>query len=166
MKDPTEATQEARDIIQFALVIIIFFSGLVYSASKVAGATDIQAIDISLIWGIGVAFHIVNYFFVEIVAGHMGTNWLRWVTHSLVAGVLAFIYPIIIVAASSNAHLGFVGANLFYASFYIAFFMPVVTFSLMIVATYWSMIREIIQRIKDFRATFRARKHHASATDN
>jgi hypothetical protein len=148
MEDPRREIKEIRDTIQFAMVIVIFFSAFMYGAMKAVGVTEANAELESLIWGVGVALHIGNYFLVGLFGSLISESWMKWVRGSLIVGILAFIDPIIVGSVYSNAHLSAFPANLFLVFFFIAFAMPLVTCVLLILGAYWVMIKEIWGFIK------------------
>jgi hypothetical protein len=137
-----------RDYIQFSMVVIIFFSSLFYTALKATGVQETKAGIESLIWGIGIAFHIANYVAAGIIGQRVGNPWIRWIKVSLVVGMLAFIDPIIVGAMYSNAHLSALPANAFLISFYIAFTMPIATFTLFLAGAYWVMFKDLFLDVK------------------
>ena len=97
----------------------------------------------SIIWGVGIAFDIANYFIVGLVAELISEYWMKWIKASIVIGILSFIDPIIVGAVYANKSLSWFPANFFMAFMYVAFAMPVATFILFILCAYWYMFRDI-----------------------
>jgi hypothetical protein len=149
MRNVEGEIKDIRDTIQFAMVVIIFFSTLMYGALKAGGVVDTNANLQAIIWGIGIAFHIANYFFSAIIIPQIGEGWMKWIKGSLVVGILAFIDPIIVGATYANKGLSWFPAHAFMVFMYIAFTMPIATFALFILGAYWYMIRDIWHFIQE-----------------
>jgi hypothetical protein len=149
MRDAQKEIKDIRDTIQFAMVVIIFFSTLLYGALKSAGVADTNANAQSIIWGVGIAFDIANYFIVGVVAELITEYWMKWIKVSIVIGILSFIDPIIVGAAYANKTLSWFPAHLFLACMYVAFAMPIATFILFMICAYWYMLRDLWRFVRN-----------------
>jgi hypothetical protein len=115
-----------------------------YGALKATGMADPNANAQSIIWGVGIAFDIANYFVVGLAAPLIGEYWMKWIKASIVIGIFAFIDPIIVGAAFANTTLSWFPAHLFMVCMYVAFAMPIATFTLFMICAYWYMLRDLL----------------------
>jgi hypothetical protein len=144
-----ELVKEVRDKIEFTIVIAIFFSSLLYMASKAAGSNDIQANSNGLIWGIAVSIHILNYLLIDLSGKEIKRNWFRWIKASLVLGILAFIPAIFFTVVYYNKTVPLAYGWILMGSLWAVLLMPAISFLLicghldwMAVKNMWKMARK------------------------
>jgi hypothetical protein len=147
-KSKTELIKQARGKIEFAIVVAIFFSSLFYMASKAGGSNDIQSNGNALIWGVAVAFHILNYVLIDLSGREIKKSLFRWIQIFLVLGILAFVPAIFIAVLYYNKSIPLAFTWVFIGSLTVALAMPVLTFFLICghldsiaIKGFWKMIK-------------------------
>ena len=127
--------QETRTLIQFAITVAIFFSGLI--AAVTPGKTG------AILWGIAVAVHACNYLAIEWVGGDIRVKWFKWLKASLYLGIAAFIPLILFISGFADKQFPvkyalvvtcFLGATLV---------LPIITFIMIVGHLDWIGVRDI-----------------------
>ena|ERR1051325_1145769 len=147
MTENKEIISEIRNHLQFLVTVEIFFSTLIHDFSKVMGSTDAISQDRSLVWGIGVGFCILNYILIG-PCKEFDKNLLNWIKGSIFLGLAFFITPIIVTILVQHSPVPAYFKLPFTISILGSIWMPIVTFALIITASYLVDFLRIFRLLK------------------
>ncbi|RJQ28055.1 hypothetical protein C4565_04170 [Candidatus Parcubacteria bacterium] len=140
--------KEIRSKIQFLVTVQIFFSGVMYAFYDAIGSEVIKDGTNTLFWGIGVAFCLINYLMIGILE-ESKERMFRWINISISINIACFILPFVILALVVRNPLPSFYNWPFIISFGGAIWMPIVTFSTIIGASYWNIFLWINKLLKN-----------------
>lgn len=138
---------EIRTRIQFLVTIEIFFSTLIYTFFKIAGSEEIISSTNALIWGIGVAFCILNYLSLGIVEKPKRVQLVS-VRFLVSFNILLFVLPILLLVAVTKSPLPDYYIWPFKISFLGTLVMPFLTFLVILGIQYWQEFRLFLELLR------------------
>lgn len=139
MSDQKEIISEIRTRIQLLITVGIFFLTFLLLFYKAIGSDEITSGVTASVWGIGVAFSIINYFIIGI-ADKVKVQTLVWIRRLVSINALLFVLPIIILALVLNDPLPGYYLWPFMICLVGIIFVPIVTFFIIAGMACWQKI--------------------------
>ncbi len=104
-KKHQELVNEVQNRLNLALVVAVFFPGLVVALSEIAKNDPTKSNNTLLDWSLVAGMYIATYFLFEIFKEKIRTDFLKLINRSLLFGIGVFIFPILLITIHKNAGL-------------------------------------------------------------
>ena len=125
-----ELVKDIKDKIQFLVTIEIFFPALMYGILKATGTNEVISSSNASAWGLGVAFCIANYLFIEEIRGE---KTLKVIRSFLYSNLICFIPIIVSIVSVQHNPLSEIYIWPFTIGLHGSLWLPIVTFTLLII---------------------------------